>query len=107
MIAVCYCGADKRDVVCGTAESFTSSFCCQAVCGRKLACGNHYCNDVCHPGTCSDCRLLPDAVRYCACLKTPLDELLDEGKRRSSCLDPVPTCQQRCEKELKCGPKGG
>ena len=119
MISECYCGSEKRDVVCGTAESFSSSFSCQNVCNRKLTCGNHYCDDVCHPGACADCRLLPAAVRFCACLKTPLEELLSStspsddagdngggGGERTSCLDPIPTCDQTCGKELKCGPKG-
>ena len=53
---------------------------------------------------CESCKLLPSAVDHCPCGKTLLVELTN-GKRES-CLDPVPTCDNVCEKDLPCGLEG-
>ena len=71
---------------------------------RTLECTNHKCQSNCHPGMCESCKLLPSAVDHCPCGKTLLVELTDE--KRESCLDPVPTCDNICRKDLPCGPEG-
>ena len=71
---------------------------------RTLECTNHKCQSNCHPGMCESCKLLPSAVDHCPCGKTLLVELTDE--KRESCLDPVPTCDNICGKDLPCGPEG-
>lgn len=71
---------------------------------RTLGCGNHVCEDVCHPGDCGVCALLPRQVTRCCCGQTPLAEL--SAQPRASCLDPVPTCDKICNKPMACGPPG-
>lgn len=71
---------------------------------RKLGCGNHLCEDLCHPGDCGTCSLMPDQITHCRCGQTPLEQL--QVPSRTSCLDPVPTCEKICNKPLMCGPEG-
>jgi len=57
-------------------------------CGKKLKCGNHFCQKPCHrPGQCED--------------KTLLSVLLPEA--RGSCAAPIPHCKEKCQKPLPCG----
>lgn len=70
---------------------------------RKLDCGNHTCEQVCHRGNCDTCPLLPSNLTYCPCGAKQLCELSDET--RTSCLDPIPTCGAICNKVLACGPE--
>ncbi|MFS7909372.1 putative chromatin regulator C2H2 family [Helianthus anomalus] len=76
-------------------------FSCSLPCGKPLACGNHVCKETCHPGVCRECDLLPARVKTCSCGKT--SSLKEE---RHSCLDPIPTCPQICDKPLPCGLHG-
>lgn len=71
---------------------------------RILDCGNHTCERVCHDGACDSCALLPDHVTHCPCGATPLEHLLTTS--RTSCLDPIPTCNSVCEKLLPCSTAG-
>lgn len=38
---------------------------CSKHCGRKLSCGNHECEDVCHPGACAHCKGRDVVKCYC------------------------------------------
>lgn len=91
----CHCGKNRREVPC---ESNVSSvYSCENVCGKLLECGNHACAKLCHSGDCEPCPLGVDKITTCCCGQTPLAE------KRESCLDPVPTCDKICSKNLKCG----
>lgn len=74
---------------------------------RSLDCGNHKCDRVCHKGKCRPCKLKPSVITYCPCGKTSLDKLLSDSQPRQSCLDPVPTCDNICNKVLHCSPSLG
>ncbi|KAJ8375129.1 hypothetical protein SKAU_G00057090 [Synaphobranchus kaupii] len=93
---VCYCGVQSREVPCGTdRDNFDGAghFSCQKLCGKQLDCGNHLCQQPCHPGPCPSCPQLPRLVRSCPCGQTPLSKLLELGySERRSCTDPVPSC---------------
>ncbi|XP_057492571.1 NF-X1-type zinc finger protein NFXL1-like [Actinidia eriantha] len=101
--ASCFCKKKTEVVLCGemvvkgevTAED--GVFSCNSVCRKTLGCGNHVCNEICHPGPCGECDLLPGRIKTCHCGKTSLQE------ERQSCLDPIPTCSQICGKSLPCG----
>jgi len=71
---------------------------------RLLDCGNHVCERTCHDGSCDSCALLPDHVTHCPCGATPLENLLTTS--RTSCLDPIPTCDSICRRQLPCSTPG-
>jgi len=101
--ASCFCKKKTEVVLCGDmavkgeVKAEDGVFSCNSTCGKMLGCGNHMCDETCHPGLCGDCELMPARVRSCYCGKTSLQE------ERKSCLDPIPTCTQICGKSLPCG----
>ncbi|XP_077978274.1 transcriptional repressor NF-X1-like isoform X2 [Glandiceps talaboti] len=105
----CYCGRCNRDVLCGDASTICTSvegtgfYACEQICGRELSCGNHPCQQQCHQGPCQPCQLLPSVATHCPCGQTSISTLLSDGKTRTSCTDPLPTCQQICNKRHSCG----
>lgn len=106
--ARCFCGALEEGMLCGHVEppgqinADGAVFSCQTQCPKTLPCGNHRCKNICHPGSCGECELSPSVVHTCPCGKKELTDLLDSSRQRQSCTDPIPTCQQSCEKRLPC-----
>ncbi len=98
----CYSHRTQRTLKCGSVNSNSGSFECSSVCDRLLNCGEHTCQKTCHTGACDACSLSPDVLKTCPCTKTPISELLNEANRRKKCTDPLPTCQNKCNKPLKC-----
>lgn len=43
----------------------TAELSCHQFCERKLSCGNHTCQEICHPGKCSPCPIHETARCYC------------------------------------------
>uniref|UniRef100_A0A5B7BGS8 Putative NF-X1-type zinc finger protein NFXL1-like n=1 Tax=Davidia involucrata TaxID=16924 RepID=A0A5B7BGS8_DAVIN len=101
--ASCFCKKKIEVLLCGDmavkgeVRVEDGVFSCFSPCERKLSCGNHVCDEICHPGPCRECDLLPGRIKTCYCGKTSLQ------KERLSCLDPFPTCSQICGKNLPCG----
>ncbi|KAG6627681.1 hypothetical protein CIPAW_15G146400 [Carya illinoinensis] len=101
--ASCFCKKKVEAVLCGDMavkgelQTEDGVFSCNSTCGKKLLCGNHVCCEICHPGSCGECELLPSRVKTCYCGKTSLQE------DRQSCLDPIPTCSEKCGRPLPCG----
>ncbi|KAM7479612.1 hypothetical protein LguiA_027825 [Lonicera macranthoides] len=101
--ASCFCKKKTEAVLCGEMavkgelKVDDGVFSCNSTCGKLLSCGNHVCRETCHPGPCGDCDLLPSIVKTCYCGKTSLQE------ERQTCLDPIPTCPEVCNKSLPCG----
>ncbi|XP_010475879.1 PREDICTED: NF-X1-type zinc finger protein NFXL1 isoform X2 [Camelina sativa] len=101
--ATCFCKKKMETVICGDMnvkgelKAEDGVYSCSFNCGKPLGCGNHFCSDVCHPGPCGDCDLLPSRVKTCYCGKTRLEEQI-----RQSCLDPIPSCSSVCRKLLPC-----
>lgn len=101
--ASCFCKKKIEVVLCGDMvvkgeiNADDGVFSCSSICAKKLGCGNHFCDDICHPGSCGECDLLPSKIKTCCCGKTRLKE------DRKSCLDPISTCSQTCGKSLPCG----
>lgn len=71
---------------------------------RTLECGNHQCDKVCHADDCKTCETLPEVVTHCPCGAMPLSDL--STVTRKSCTEPIPTCDEICNKSLGCGPQG-
>nr|CAB3470206.1 unnamed protein product [Digitaria exilis] len=101
--ARCFCRKKNETLLCGDMvvkgklSEEGGVFSCSELCGHTLSCGNHVCKDMCHPGPCGECELMPGKVTTCHCGKTRLQET------RASCLDPIPTCDKICDKKLPCG----
>ncbi|KAK9665439.1 hypothetical protein RND81_14G112400 [Saponaria officinalis] len=101
--ASCFCRKKSEMVLCGDLtlkgdiNADNGLFPCTSICGKKLKCGHHSCPNVCHPGPCGECELLPSKVKSCYCGKTSLRD------QRKTCLDPIPTCSGVCGKSLPCG----
>lgn len=98
---VCYCKKQTREVDCIEENQGVLEFCCNDVCGHKLACGNHTCEEICHENECKPCQLTPDIVTQCPCGQTELS--MDPDKKRKTCTDPIPTCGKVCGRKLTCG----
>ncbi|XP_017784292.1 PREDICTED: protein shuttle craft [Nicrophorus vespilloides] len=93
----CYCGKVGRKVKCTEKVQGVHMYKCGDVCGKKLGCGNHSCERLCHEGDCESCELDPRIVKSCPCGATMLNE------ERKSCLDPIPCCDKICGRPRKCG----
>ena len=65
----CYCGKEKRSVVCTSEHAGSLNFLCDGICEKTLGCGNHQCKEKCHSGDCSPCELIVSAVLTCPCGK--------------------------------------
>ncbi|VVA90693.1 unnamed protein product [Arabis nemorensis] len=102
--AKCFCKKKVETVICGDMnvkgelKAEDGVYSCSFNCEMPLGCGNHFCSEVCHPGPCGDCDLLPSRVKTCYCGKTRIEE-----QTRRSCLDPIPSCSNICRKLLPCG----
>ncbi|GKV46799.1 hypothetical protein SLEP1_g53764 [Rubroshorea leprosula] len=100
--ASCFCKKKVEVVICGEmalkgeVKAEDGVFSCSSSCGKKLSCGYHNCVEVCHPGPCGECELMPSRINTCYCGKSSLLE------QRQICVDPIPTCSQICSKLLPC-----
>ena len=99
----CFSHDHQRTVKCGstTEDSTSKKFKCNEKCSKLLDCGNHRCEEMCHDGACKPCQLMPSKLLHCPCGKVPMRELIIKNKIvRTSCLEPVPTCENKCGKIL-------
>lgn len=99
----CYCGRQKEEKTCGTGtfDSFSDGhYSCSTICDKLLSCGNHKCQQLCHPGDCGSCPHSPEATVNCPCGKIP--SVLLSSNVRKKCTDPIPTCPNVCGKRLSC-----
>lgn len=100
----CYCGKEKKSIACSKIpkdSNGSGGYACKNICGHILDCGNHYCEQKCHPETPHACKLVPKKDEKCNCGKTPVSVLL--GRPRETCLEPIPCCDQICGQRLSCG----
>ncbi|XP_011496146.1 PREDICTED: protein shuttle craft [Ceratosolen solmsi marchali] len=91
----CFCLKCSREEKC--VLNLPSTYSCQNICNKILDCNNHNCKEFCHPGECRSCVLKPEAITNCCCGETILTI------KRANCLEPIPTCDKICGKQLKCG----
>ena len=54
-IPECHCGKEDRTAACASPD-VPLSYSCGAPCGRRLDCGNHSCEAVCHADECAPCQ---------------------------------------------------
>lgn len=112
--ATCFCGKEKKELHCGEGKEVElengkkeTRFKCNKICNKLLPCGNHHCTFECHVGSCSNCPRKVVDPTVCACGKTTFtpnnNKNSNNARIRKSCLDPLPTCSQRCDRMLSCG----
>lgn len=83
----CNCGAETS-----LRECADPNWQCGKACGKRLNCGHHLCQKICHSGDCGDCPL--SGERRCPCGKT---------QHILPCTQQIPTCGDTCGKLLSCG----
>ena len=89
------------EALCGSEIGIRKYF-CGNICGKSLECMNHNCENLCHDGKCQSCQWSPETKLSCWCEKHSVRELI--GRERYSCLDPIPSCGERCLKiHANCG----
>jgi len=100
----CRCGKSSEMVPCQEEKEIR----CEAVCGKRLACGRHSCAIICCPGDCGPCPLtLP---RPCPCGQEirpgkECNASMSTDGLSSSAASPVAesSCGRTCNKFLPCG----
>lgn len=112
----CFCGANTIPMRCSqtTAKQARISTLhqrgtsCGDVCGKKLDCGVHSCQNVCHPGNCQPCSVSVEARCYCG--KHFKTMRCGDGIQRDSFDDTSASifpgrfaCEDRCERTFDCG----
>ncbi|KAJ3204405.1 hypothetical protein HK099_001167, partial [Clydaea vesicula] len=101
----CFCGSNTTTKYCGSGikikvgNDLLEFYECESICDKKLGCGNHKCPKRCHSGNCQECPTSTKIIKSCCCNKQSIKEL---NKKRTSCLDPIPSCNSICEKILNC-----
>lgn len=107
---LCYCGAKNIYITCfklepkpsinSDGEEFIGGASCGGTVRRFYDCGVHYELKKCQPQSSfkSHCKLSPDVLKSCYCGKTSLEMV-----NRVKCTDPIPVCENACEKQLLCG----
>ncbi|CCE62793.1 hypothetical protein TPHA_0D01530 [Tetrapisispora phaffii CBS 4417] len=113
----CYCGENsKNEIMCkklaitGTfsknseGDKWIGTFACKT---RRIvfyACNEHSFIEPCQAQLSISgkkiCPYTPKLLNSCPCGKTSLKQL---AQKRKKCTDPIPTCENRCGKALKCG----
>ena len=81
----CPCGKVKNNLSC-----LEDTPLCGNTCSLILNCGSHKCENLCHFGTCSPCKLL--VAKICRCGKT---------RRKINCASIV-KCEYKCQKFRNC-----
>ncbi|XP_052277513.1 NF-X1-type zinc finger protein NFXL1-like [Dreissena polymorpha] len=83
----CQCGKSSSVRPCAS-----PAWSCDKVCGKRLSCGNHVCETVCHVGSCGECPR--GGLRKCPCGKSDYN---------LPCTEDIPTCGDTCGRLLACG----
>eukprot|EP01080_Neovahlkampfia_damariscottae_P008764 gene8764-712_t len=95
----CFCG--KNNFIIRCSEKIDSKS-CGKICGKKLNCGKHFCQSVCHEGDCETCQIKFEQTCYCGkekgekyCSNSIIQKVNGEDRTFS--------CAKVCGKTLSCG----
>ncbi|WBW75474.1 shuttle craft like transcriptional repressor/ubiquitin-protein ligase E3 [Schizosaccharomyces osmophilus] len=77
-------------------EEFEEEHICLRPCNKKLGCGNHSCNHMCHRGPCPRCLEASFEELTCTCGRTKLYPPIP-------CGTPIPSCPYLCTLPKSCG----
>lgn len=87
----CHCGRETLSFRCShlslrrDGPVGTDLLSCGKVCNKKLQCGNHNCESVCHPGNCAPCTVRTQARCYCG--KVSKELACGEGEEKICAVD--------------------
>lgn len=116
-LSKCYCGKKRMHITCAdlTGYSPSTSFgvkdkvktqklrdrSCSKQCGKQLNCGKHYCEEICHSGSCPDCSVMIARGCYCGkSLKYYKCGCSDITKQTENLNY---SCNQTCMHKFRCG----
>lgn len=105
----CFCGKQVLSFRCANLApgraSHSSMRSCNNVCGKKLNCGNHTCENTCHDGPCAPCTVREPAMCYCGKTEKELGCGIGEEKTSVVIENDTPRswigrfqCQSTCER---------
>ncbi|EPQ53520.1 hypothetical protein GLOTRDRAFT_45377 [Gloeophyllum trabeum ATCC 11539] len=116
----CYCGKQTLAYRCANlhpsktnkmASGQAADLSCGKVCGRKLGCGNHTCENTCHDGSCPPCPVKEIAKCYCG--KEERELGCGEGETKVCLVIDTEgreerwtgkfACINKCERPFDCG----
>lgn len=84
----CYCEKQTLSFRCSnlapSRAGVGANLSCGKPCGRRLACGNHPCENPCHDGPCAPCKVTE--VAKCYCEKTERELGCGEGVAKTSSI---------------------
>ncbi|KAK3355002.1 hypothetical protein B0H65DRAFT_417774 [Neurospora tetraspora] len=114
----CYCGKHTSTKRCSETE-YGKGFSCEEVCGDLLPCGEHFCEQTCHPGLCGACEVPLLSTCYCGKEQKEIpcdqrDEVMDsfnygqlQGSSEEADSDPwfegSFRCSNICGRPFDCG----
>lgn len=107
IVKPCYCGNTTMSLRCGRMTTAGEMpLACGAICKRKLQCGNHECEQPCHPGDCLPCEEVSKSKCYCGraeknlnCGDGTLRECSDGQERWTGRF----SCEEVCARSYDCG----
>ncbi|TBU61184.1 hypothetical protein BD310DRAFT_1037442 [Dichomitus squalens] len=108
----CYCGKETISFRCSNLSHgrATTELSCHQFCERKLSCGNHVCQEICHPGKCSPCLVRETARCYCGKVEKDLGCGEGEDKECAVVRDGQEekwvgrfACEETCDRPFDCG----
>ncbi|OSX63454.1 hypothetical protein POSPLADRAFT_1139991 [Postia placenta MAD-698-R-SB12] len=112
----CHCGKETLSFKCAklapsrAQNSAAAELSCGSACGRQLSCGNHRCEDVCHPGPCPPCKVRETGRCYCGKEERELGCGIGEEKECSVLEDGEHqqwtgrfVCEAVCGRPFDCG----
>jgi transcriptional repressor NF-X1 len=95
----CFCG--KKDFVIRCSDKIDSKSCGE-ICGKKLNCGKHTCDSICHEGDCKPCPITSKQKCYCG-KEEGIKPCLNTVTQKENGEDRTFSCKKVCGKKLKCG----
>ncbi|ORX44066.1 hypothetical protein DM01DRAFT_1340476 [Hesseltinella vesiculosa] len=103
-VTVCFCGKERRQAKCVDTDYDTNAYSCKTICGQRLGCGEHTCQETCHPGLCPPCQVV-NVEQECYCGQTTRSTRCGDGLPFASADGHIGhfTCDNKCTKTYDCG----
>ncbi|KAF9431022.1 FKBP12-associated protein [Entomortierella beljakovae] len=90
------CPVKSQSKIAKSGSPLHDAHVCTLICGKKLQCGVHTCQMLCHKGHCNPCLDASFDELSCSCGRTVLYPPI-------ACGTPTPKCKYICTRERDCG----